>query len=223
MKKIPTLFLRDPDDMQKVTRDVHPDCRWVLDGEGHATRKFDGTCVGYFPAVRGEVRLGGVGSGEVSEPGDLTGVWLARREVKPGKSAPAGFVPVQTDPATGKTVGWEPVEQSSFAKVHAQALGNGVLDEWPHVEASLGATYELVGPKVNGNPEGLDEHLLVRHGYIAAVERDDLRTMPRDFDGLMTWLLDHPEWEGVVWHHPDGRMAKLKWRDATATVGGEAA
>lgn len=42
--------------------------------------------------------------------------------------------------------------------------------------------------------------------------------VPRDFDGLMTWLLAHPEFEGIVWHHPDGRMAKLKHRDARASV-----
>lgn len=231
MKKIPTLFKRDPDDMRKVTREVHPDAAWVLDGEGIPTRKYDGTCVGYFPkfngrvycipVVRGEDWHGGAGSGDVPESGDLTGVWLARREVKPGKTAPAGFLPVQTDPATGKAVGWEPVEQSSFAKLHTQALANGVLDTWPHEEPVLGATYELIGPKVNGNPERLDEHILVRHGYWAAVDREEMQALQLDFDGLLRWLLDHPDWEGIVWHHPDGRRAKLKWRDATATVGGE--
>jgi len=40
--------------------------------------------------------------------------------------------------------------------------------------------------------------------------------VPRDFDGPMTWLRAHPESEGVVGHHPDGRMAKLKHRDAVA-------
>ena len=27
------------------------------------------------------------------------------------------------------------------------------------------------------------------------------------------WLLAHPQFEGIVWHHPDGRRAKLKHRD----------
>lgn len=218
MRKIPTLFRRDVLTPALITREVHPDCQWVLDGAGQATRKFDATCVGFFPAVRGEVRLGGVGSHEVNEPGDLTGVWLARREVKAGKTPPPGFVAVQHDEATGKTVGWEPVEQSSFAKVHTEALATGVLDEWPHEEPCLGATYELLGPKVNGNPEKLNDHLLVRHGYIAAVEREVLNVLPRDFDGLIEWLLADCEWEGIVWHGPDGKMAKLKVRDALAYV-----
>lgn len=42
MKKIPTLFIRGDD--HRVIDQVHPDCRWVLNGEGTATRKWDGTC-----------------------------------------------------------------------------------------------------------------------------------------------------------------------------------
>jgi hypothetical protein len=93
VQKIPTVFRRDPDDMKHVLPEVNPGCEWVLAGEGVATRKYDGTCV----------MLDGQG-------------WWARREVKPGKAAPGGFVPIETDEATGKTVGWEPIAQSSFAR-----------------------------------------------------------------------------------------------------------
>lgn len=150
MKKIPTLFRRDQEDMEHVTREVHPDCEWVLDGEGVATQKWDGTCV-MFDGFN----------------------WWARREVKAGESRPDGFVELQYDPATSKTVGWE-----------------------------------LVGPKVNGNPEKLDRHALWQHKY------SNRLPAPRDFDGLRNYLTDG--WftaEGIVWHHPDGRMAKLKRRD----------
>jgi len=221
VRKIPTLFRRDVLTPALITREVHPDCQWVLDGEGEPTRKYDGTCVGFFPMVRGEVRLGGIGSHEVAVLDDLTAVWLARREVKAGKTPPPGFITAQHDETTGKTVGWEPVEQSSFAKLHTEALalhGGEVLDEWPTRGPVLGGTYELIGTKVNGNPEKLNEHILVRHGYIAADERDVLNAMPRDFDGLIEWLLADCSWEGVVWHHPDGRRAKLKVRDALAYV-----
>jgi len=203
MKKIPTLFQRDPDDMRHVLREVHPDCQWVLDGEGAPTHKFDGTCFLYS---------------NVEEK------WWARREVKPGKTPPPGFVAVETDEFTGKTVGWEPAEQSPFAKYHAEALTSWhdpVLDEWPTRTPVPGATYELIGPKVNGNPEGMaGDHVLVRHGYLAAVDRDDLASLTLTFDGLRDWLLAH-DWEGIVWHHPDGRMAKLKRRDFQAVMGRE--
>jgi hypothetical protein len=177
MQKIPTLFRRDPADMKRVTGEVHPDCGWVLDGEGTPTRKYDGTCVML----------------------DADGAWWARREVKPGKPTPSNFVPISTDGNTGRTMGWEPIEQSAFAKFHAEALG-------ALVEPRAG-TYELVGPKVNGNPEQADGHQLVRHDAAETLDA------PRDHDGLRDWLLSHPRYEGIVWHHPDGRRAKLKRRD----------
>ncbi|MGW4330483.1 RNA ligase 1 family protein [Nocardia sp. NPDC004573] len=177
MEKIPTLFVRDWDGNPKyVTREKNPECLWVFAGEGVATRKFDGTCVRY--------------------DGDR---WWARREIKPGKTAPPGFIALVTDGETGKTVGWEPAEQSSFAKFLVEALDNG--ESWEP------GTYELVGPRVNGNPEHQQRHILVPHGG-EILELD----VPRDYDGLAAWLHAHP-WEGVVWHNSDGRMAKLKARD----------
>jgi hypothetical protein len=186
VKKIPTLFKRDPEDMRKVTREVHPDAAWVLAGEGVPTRKYDGTCVML----------------------DDGGNWWARREVKPGKPRPSGFVPADHDEATGKTVGWEPIYQSAWVKFWDEAFARQRETGQP----PKSGTYELCGPKVNRNPEAFDQHTLVRHDDAAV-----LTDVPRDFDGLMLWLLDHPGIEGIVWHHPDGRMAKLKVRDAEAS------
>lgn len=33
MRKTPTLFMRDPNNLRVVTRDVHPACQWATDGE----------------------------------------------------------------------------------------------------------------------------------------------------------------------------------------------
>jgi hypothetical protein len=182
MKKIPTLFLRDPADRKRLLPEVHPDCGWVVDGEGVATRKYDGTCVFL----------------------DDEGVWWARREVRPSRTRPPGYRPVMTDEATGKTVGWEPIANSAYARYHAEALAAGR-------RAFAPGTYELIGVKINGNPEGVRGHALVAH---ADADRFDV---PRDFAGLRAWLLAHPRYEGIVWHHPDGRRAKLKHRDFATT------
>jgi hypothetical protein len=101
VKKIPTMFARDWDGDRRY---VLPSSRRgatgsVSAGEGSPTRKYDGTCV-MFDCDRG---------------------W-AQREVREGKTAPAGFVELEHDEETGKTVGWKPIEQSGFAKLHAQAL-----------------------------------------------------------------------------------------------------
>ena len=185
MRKIPTLFERDWDgDRRYVLPKVTPGCEWVIEGEGTPTRKYDGTCVMY--------------DGQH---------WWARREVKKGKGAPAGFTALAVDAETGKTVGWEPIEQSGFARWHAEALTDEDGEPFPSFPAG---TYELVGPKVNGDPEGYGFHSLILHDY--AQKLDDA---PRDFDGLATWLHANP-YEGIVWHHPDGRMVKIKKRDFRA-------
>lgn len=43
VQKVPTLFMRDESDRKHVTREVNPECQWVLAGEGVPTRKYDGT------------------------------------------------------------------------------------------------------------------------------------------------------------------------------------
>lgn len=175
MKKIPTLFKRDPEtNLKYVTSEVNPGCEWVLDGEGTPTRKFDGTCC----LVR-------------------EGVLLKRREFKDGKPVPVDFEEEDYDPITGKHFGWVPLDP------------NDKGDRW-YFEAFAGTepdgTYELCGPKVQGNPEEFTKHVLVRHG------REEIVGLPRDFDGLRAWLSES-DFEGIVWHHPDGRMVKLKRRD----------
>lgn len=176
MRKIPTLFKRDPATNLRYVRDEpHRDCLWVLAGEGVATRKYDGTCC----LVR-------------------DGRLFRRHELKPNKTAPANFEPVQVDELTGKTVGWVPV-------------GDGPEDRW-HREAFHGderdGTYELLGPKIQGNPEQIHVHTLLPHRLA-----QELLYVPRDFAGLRDYLTGAFPYEGVVWRHPDGRMAKLKKRD----------
>lgn len=197
MKKIPTLFVRDWDgDRRYVLPEVTPGCEWVAKGEGAPTRKYDGTCV-MFDGER----------------------WWARREVKERhgtKTYPPLWQLVEHDDETGKDVGWEPVEQSGFARWHAEALRDEdgeTFTTWP------AGTYELVGPKVNGDPEGYGFHTLVLHAY--AEKLDGYTEVPRDFDGLAAWLYVHP-YEGIVWHHPDGRMAKIKRRDFRYPGNGDA-
>lgn len=184
MKKIPTALVRDPDDRAHVLEQVTPGCEWVFAGEGVATRKYDGTCMML----------------------DDDDQWWARREVKPGKSAPDNYVLEDHDETTGKSQGWEPVAQSAFAKFHAEAL-NGYLYR--------PGTYELVGPKVNGDPEKIGHHALFSH---AGAETIRIPSYEIAFVEMFVRNLADSGWEGIVWHHPDGRMAKLKGRDIPAVL-----
>lgn len=180
VRKIPTIFERDPEDRAHVLPNVTAGCEWVLEGEGVPTRKFDGTCTMF--------------DGEK---------WWARREVKVGKREPESWVHEETDFTTGKRVGWEPIERSPFAAFHEEALAGASPFE--------PGTYELIGPKINGNPEDFSMHCLVRHGVIELQNPE-----PITYETLRDEMTGDFRFEGVVWHHPDGRMAKLKKRDFPA-------
>lgn len=87
---------------------------------------------------------------------------------------------------------------------------------------------ELIGPKVNGNPYKLDEHLWIPFsGFCQKHLRykswgkypKDFNTISEWFKELMPlyWLMKHKKEEGldhfvegIVFTHPDGRMAKLR-------------
>jgi len=88
-------------------------------------------------------------------------------------------------------------------------VGNGPDDRW-HREVVVGeapdGTYELIGPKINGNAEHCSGHTLMCHGNIR------YENAPRTFEALKAWLAEI-QIEGLVWHHLDGRMVKIKARD----------
>lgn len=178
MEKIPTIFERDWEgDRSRVLPIPVAGIEWVFKGEGNALRKYDGTCVMF--------------------DGDE---WWARREVKDGKQPPAGFRPVEHDHKTLAAIGWQPIGDSPFAKFHAEALKE-------HAARFDAGTYELVGPKINKNPEGTVAHTLVRHDFCEGVGNLD-----RSYEGIKAFLAE-AGWEGIVFHHPSGRMAKIKGRD----------
>ena len=127
------------------------------------------------------------------------GVLFKRRELRRGETAPPDFESLGADPETGKTVGWVPVGAGAEDRWHREGLEN-LADQ-------VDGTYELVGPKVQGNPEKRERHELVRHARLAIDE-----PVPRDFAGLRGWL-EGRDVEGLVFHHPDGRMGKIKLRD----------
>lgn len=125
-----------------------------------------------------------------------------RRELKKGEPQPPLFELADHDEETGKTVGWMPVEPSNPSdKYHAEAFGDG--------NGLANGTYELVGPKVQGGIEKFPKYLLISHNDPELVYDEPT---PRTFDGLKSWLGGR-DIEGLVFHHSDGRMAKIKLRD----------
>lgn len=182
MKKIPTMFDRDWNgDRSRVVNQVHEDCGWVIAGDGVATRKLDGTCC----LVR-------------------DGKLYKRRELRDGDDVPPNFEEADHDAETGKTIGWVPVGDGPSDRYHLEAFTDLTRTDRPPYP---NGTYELIGPKVQGNPEGMKKHVLIPHFYCEQIDG-----VPRSFDGLRDWFVG-TDIEGIVFHHPDGRMAKIKVRD----------
>lgn len=181
MKKIPTVFERD----------------W----NGDRSRVADQVHLGCEWVLAGE--------GEATRKMDGTCCMarsnrlFKRRELRKGEPAPANFEQVGFDEETGKTVGWVPVGDGPEDKYHREA--------WTGCDIWKDGTYELVGPKIQGNPEGWQFHLLLRHGAKGG-PMSPISDVPRTFEGLRNWLAER-DFEGLVFHHPDGRMAKIKLCD----------
>lgn len=190
MKKIISLFQRNYDGDRLVRNEVTPGAEWVINGEGSGTRKFDGTCC-------------------LIKDGKL----FKRYDVKKGKTAPPDFIPAQEpDEVTGYHPGWRPVGDGPEDQWHREAFASGEAYSglqyagMDNCNAITDGTYELVGPSIQGNPENYKRHILIRHGDYHLLDE------PRDFEGLKFYF-QHEDIEGIVWHHPDGRMVKIKKRD----------
>mgnify|MGYP001145941840 CR=1 FL=1 len=174
MRKIPTLFKRNFETWL-VYNEITEGCEWVINGEGMATKKFDGTAC----MVK-------------------DGILYKRYDCKKGKKIPINGIACQPfrDPITGHWPFWIPVtnkpEDQYCREAFTQAEGNG--------------TYELCGPKINGNPDFVITPELIRHGIIK------YPNCPRTFKEIKDWFKDK-DIEGIVWHHPDSRMCKIKKRD----------
>lgn len=156
MKKIPTVLVRNPENRKHVLPEVTPGCEWVMAGEGVATRKYDGTCC------------------LLSEEGN----WWARREVKPGKTAPDDFWLEAHDDTTGKTVGWVPMETSAFARWHVEALESepfGLHDHTPvPFERWLADRgYEMLAQDVKELREGYDQMTEERDAFALVLARQE--------------------------------------------------
>lgn len=121
-----------------------------------------------------------------------------RYDAKKGKVPPTGFISAQEpDPVTGHWPGWLPIGEGPEDQWFREAMQTGIPSN---------GTYELCGPKVQGNPEGFDKHVFVRHG-LEGIPED-----PRTFEEIRDFLRER-RIEGIVWHHPDGRMVKIKKKD----------
>ena len=159
-------------------------CEWVFAGEGKATEKLDGT------NVRLTIRAGQC-------------VRLEKRRN-----------PSKEQKAQGIKDGWyvDARDDADEDKWIFEAMRGTDLSAWPDGEHSA----EALGPKIQGNTLTLQRNVCVPFNLeIPVFDIPD-----RSFNSLRTVLeklqsLYSPGnlAEGIVFHHPDGRRAKIKRKD----------
>lgn len=141
MKKISTLFRKDPNDLSKVTNEINPENEWVIKGEGIATRKFDGICCAI---INGDIHK--------------------RFDVKKGKAAPEGAIPCQEpDAKSGHHPHWVKCDRD-------KSEDKLFFEGFDALENKEDGTYELCGEKIsterfvqNFNVEKVEGHKLIKH------------------------------------------------------------
>ena len=196
MKKIISLFKRDYAGNRQVFDEIVDGAEWVAQGEGRATRKWNGTCAMVLGSVlykRYDRRL--TKSATRRRKKGETGPWA----LSDFKAAPEAWMQAQDpDRISGHWPGWLVVGRGPEDQYFREAFAGDELD----------GTYELCGPRVESNSEGFLEHVLMPHGKHSLSPEP-----PRTFEGLRDWFENYGGVEGIVWHHDDGRMVKIKGKD----------
>ena len=213
MKKIPTLFTRKFENHKVVgiTPEVTEGMDWVLNGEGIATVKIDGSCCAI-----------------------INGEFYKRYDAKKGKPIPDGAIKCQDepDPVTGHLPCWVKCDRNNpsdkwFWKAYDQTIsecyGFKSLEPYDQTASLSGlfkacenavakatikledGTYEAIGKHFNGNHYDLDYDKLVRHG----VEEIDV---PRTFEGIRDFL-EKNNIEGIVFWKDGEPKCKIKRSD----------
>ena len=187
MKKIPTLFERkfENHSVIEVLPNVTKGMEWVLNGEGEATIKIDGSCCAI---INNEL--------------------YKRYDAKKGKAIPEGAIKCQEEPdqITGHLPCWVKCDRFISAdKWFWAAYDNFVntLEAYPN--DNIDGTYEAIGKHFQGNPYNMEYDILVRHGQ-------DIVDVPRNFEGIRDWLQCHKV-EGIVFWKDGLPQCKIKRSD----------
>lgn len=135
MKKISTLYKKDPSDLSRVINEITEENSWVFEC-GIPTRKFDGT------------------SSMIKD-----GILYKRYDAKKGKKAPEGAIPCQEpDEKSGHHPHWVMCDRNNPQDKYFFLAYDNQKDNL------VDGTYELCGEKINGNKEHIVGYKLIKHG-----------------------------------------------------------
>ena len=167
----------------RVMSKIRVGTEWVFAREGIATEKIDGTNI-RITVVAGKI---------------------AKVEKRSN--------PTREEKALGREPGYIDAHESDPSDKHIFRAVNGT-DASKLVDGVYPC--EAIGPKIQGNPLQLSNPTC----YLFTVSPVVIADVPRTFEGLQEFFKNFDSRyspghraEGIVFHHPDGRMAKIKVKD----------
>lgn len=190
MKKMKTLFKKDINDLGRVTKEFDEENKWVLDNS-IPYRKLDGTSCAVI-------------NGELYKRYDAKidkGTKKYRREI------PEGAISCQEpDYITGHHPHWVKCKRDDNSnKYHFEAFDHPSF-------ISQEGTYELVGKKINKNPERFVGHKLIPHNHFGSALFCFDISRASDYDYVKEYLKDK-DIEGIVFHGENGKKCKIRKKD----------
>lgn len=185
MQKISTIFERDMQNGGKITNHFDKYVDGFNFNEAVATEKLDGTNVRLTVRNHMLVRL--------EKRRNPTKIEKYKGIVEPW------YVDAyETDP--GDKYIWEAAKNTDLSQIEDGEYSG-----------------EALGTKIQGNPLNLDKHIVV---LFTLGQAPVFENVPTTYDELKEWLpLQRSKYgidcgiEGIVWHHPSGRMVKIKTKD----------
>lgn len=187
MQKISTIFERDGQ-TRGVTDQFSPWVEGFNFEEAIATEKLDGTNVRITVRNHTLVRL--------EKRRNPTKLEKAKGLVEPWYVDASEF-------EAGDKYMWEAAQNTDLSSIED--------GEW---------SAEALGPKIQGNPLNLEKHILFLFSVPSEVAKVVFDDAPHTFEELKVWLPQQRSKfgkdcgiEGLVWHHPSGKMAKIKQKD----------
>ncbi len=180
MKKISTLFKKNPADLGLVINEINLENAWALTDDAIVTRKFDGHACKI-------------------ENKEL----FKRLDIKKGRKIPEGAIPCQeADAITGHHPHWVKCDRNDPADKY-------FFQAYDVLANKEDGTYELLSENFQGrcmrkNPENVKGFSLVKHGSEIYVIVD------KSFEGIKKFLEEAFIEGIVFHHKTDGRMCKIK-------------
>jgi len=263
MKKMSTLFKKDPNDLSRVIEGKYNEENlWVFDEGVRAYQKHDGTACAIIngelykrydaklPKGKKLKKIGyyidsldiGIEVSKISnkkfENNKLTDViigfgkhpitnsdsvilsengYIDARQVRPTdlkllsnyyKDIPLYAVPCQEpDVISGHYPHWVKCDRNNPSdKYHWKAWDDLVQTSNFTRTPIKDGTYELLGEKIQGNPERVARYLLMSHKNHEHEDIGSILNNPKEY-------MRNLDIEGIVFHHPDGRMCKIRKKD----------